>query len=115
MVANPPPSQQSPIKPDDNQPIIKPSEESPTPSFHSCRGSFGNQQSLILPAVLAVPQQLDKVQLPHQQNAPFICSCDGDDVDQIKTKTEPDVVPIVNIMPNEDKVDIAGIYMILCM
>ena len=81
LVANPPPSQQSPIKPDDNQPMVKPSEESPTPSFHSCRGSFGNQQSLILlPAVLTVPQQLDEEHLPHEQNAPFICSCDGDGV-----------------------------------
>ena len=37
-----PPSRPPPIKPDDNQPVVRPAEESPPASFGSCRGSFGD-------------------------------------------------------------------------
>ena len=79
-----PPSRQPPIKPDDNQPVIRPAEESPPASFHSCRLVGDEQTALVTSTSLAVAAP-GKEQLPHPQNIPFLdLRCSGNDNDEIK-------------------------------
>ena len=89
-----PPSQPPPIKPDDNQPVVHPAEESPPDSFDSTR-SFGAGDShtarvtTVEPESFAVagdPAGKGQLQAPHNKPFPDFHSCgEGDkgmDIDQ---------------------------------
>ena len=81
-----PPSQPPPIKPDDNQPVVQPAEESPPASFNSSR-SFGDSQTtaLVTSESFAVTAP-GKGQLQPPQNIPFpdlrSCGSDGDEINE---------------------------------
>lgn len=78
-----PPSQPPPIKPDDNQPVVHPAEESPPDSFDSTR-SFGDSQTAWVTtvesfAVAADPTGKGQLQAPHNRPFPDFHSCgEGD-------------------------------------
>ena len=75
-----PPSQPPPIKPDDDQPVVRPAEESPPASFDSPRLFGDSQTALATSESFAVTGAPGKGQLQPPQNIPFpdLYSCDGD-------------------------------------
>ena len=79
-----PPSQPPPIKPDDNQPVVHPAEESPPDSFDSARsfGACDSQTARVTTAesfAVADPTGRGQLQAPHNRPFPDFHSCgEGD-------------------------------------
>ena len=81
-----PPSRLPPIKPSDDQPVVKPAEESPHNSFDS-RRSVGEAGVLVPPQRVVAPSalpSLDKEEVPCKKNVPFLHSRGGDEVEMRK-------------------------------
>ena len=76
-----PPSRPPPIKPDDNQPVVRPAEESPPASYKSPRSFGDSQTTLVTSEPFTVTGGPGKGQLQPPQNMPFsdLHNYDGDE------------------------------------